>query len=84
MPNGTTPRGWAVSVVFWAWIATAVLLALCEAVTGGSYILPWSLGALVAAGLEALGVDTGWQWLVFLGVSSVVLVIVQRSRLRRR
>ena len=57
---------------------------LAKAVTGGSYILPWSLGALVAAGLEALGVDTGWQWLVFLGVSSVVLVIVQRSRLRRR
>lgn len=72
------------SVVFWAWIATAVLLALCEAVTGGLYILPWSLGALGAAGLEAVRLDTGWQWLVFFAVSSVVLIIVQRSRLRRQ
>ena len=72
------------SVVFWAWIATAVLLALCEAVTGGLYIIPWALGAAVAAALEAAGISTGWQWLAFVGVSSVVMVAVQRARLRRR
>ena len=72
------------SVVFWAWVAAAVLLALCEAVTGGLYIIPWSLGAALAAALEAFGVATGWQWLVFVGVSSVVLVVVQRVRLRDR
>lgn len=72
------------SVVFWAWVAAAVLLALCEAVTGGLYIIPWSLGAALAAVLEAFGVTTGWQWLVFVGVSSVVLVVVQRVRLRDR
>ena len=72
------------SVVFWAWVAAAVLLALCEAVTGGLYIIPWSLGAALAAGLEAVGITTGWQWLVFVGVSSVVLVVVQRVRLRDR
>jgi membrane protein implicated in regulation of membrane protease activity len=69
--------------VFWAWIATAVLLALCEAVTGGLYVIPWSLGALSAAALEALGVATSWQWIAFVCVSSVVLVVVQRVRHHR-
>jgi len=71
-----------VSVVFWAWIVTAVLLALCEAVTGGLLIIPWSLGALIAAALVAVGLASWWQWLAFFGVSSVVLVVVQRRRLR--
>ncbi len=71
------------SVVFWAWIATAVLLALCEAVTGGLFIIPWALGAVIAAALEAFGVPTGWQWLAFVVVSSVVFVVVQRIRAHR-
>jgi hypothetical protein len=73
-----------VSVVFWAWVAIAVLLALCEAVTGGLYVIPWSLGAAIAAALEALRLPTGWQWIAFFGVSSVVLVVVQRIRRHRR
>lgn len=72
------------STVFWAWIATAILLALGEAVTGGLLVLPWAVGAGVAAVLEALHVDMSWQWIAFLGVSFVLFVAAQRLIVRRR
>jgi membrane protein implicated in regulation of membrane protease activity len=67
-----------VSVVFWAWVCVAVLLALSEAVTGGMLVIPWAAGAAVAALLEALHVSSGWQWLAFVGVSMALFVVAQR------
>jgi hypothetical protein len=54
------------SLVVQAWLIVATVLALAEAV--------------VAAVLCALHVSSGWQWLAFLGISSVLLVVVQRRR----
>ena len=72
------------TIVFWAWFAVAVLLALGEAVTGGLLVLPWAIGGAVAALLEALHVGSDWQWLAFLGVSIVLFVAAQRLIIRRR
>lgn len=69
---------------FWSWVTIAVVLALGESVTGGLFVLPWAVGAALAALLDGIGVGIGWQWIAFLGVSSVMLVTVQRLRARRR
>jgi membrane protein implicated in regulation of membrane protease activity len=70
--------------MFWAWFAVAVLLALGEAVTGGLLVMPWAIGAGVAAVLEALHVNSGWQWIAFAGVSIALFVAAQRLIIRRR
>lgn len=72
------------NVWFWSWIVLVVVFALGEAVTGGFFVMPWAFGAAVAALLEGLGVGVGWQWIAFIGVSSVVLVGYQRLVVRRR
>ena len=69
---------------FWAWVILAVLFALGESVTGGLLVLPWSFGAAAAAALEALGVAVGWQWIAFIGLSSVLVVAAQRLVIQRR
>jgi inner membrane protein len=71
------------SLAFWAWIVVAVVCALGECVSGGLYTLPWAIGALVAALLEALGLATGWEWIAFVVVSSVLLVLAQRFIVKR-
>jgi len=65
-------------VWFWVWVGLAVILSLAEVMTGGLLTLPFGIGAAAAALLELLGTDVAWQWLAFVGVSSVVLVILQR------
>jgi membrane protein implicated in regulation of membrane protease activity len=73
-----------VTTAFWAWVAVAVLLALGEAITGGLLVIPWAIGGAVAALLEALHVDSGWQWIAFLGVSVGLFVLVQRVIVGRK
>ena len=72
------------SVAFWAWVCVAVMLALGEGVTGGLLVLPWAIGAAIAALLEALHIGSGWQWVAFAGVSLALLVAVQRWLRRPR
>ena len=72
------------SVAFWAWTTIAVLLALGEAVTGGLLVLPWAVGAGVAAGLEAAHASSTWEWVAFLLVSMVLFVLAQRLIIRRK
>lgn len=69
---------------FWSWVTLVVVFALGETVTGGLYVLPWAAGAAMAAGLEAFGVPVGWQWTAFIVLSSVLLVIAQRTKRRRK
>jgi membrane protein implicated in regulation of membrane protease activity len=72
-----------VSLAFWAWITVAVVCVLGECVTGGLLTLPWAVGAFVAALLEAAQVSSGWQWIAFVTVSSVLLVLGQRLIIKR-
>ena len=72
------------SLWFWAWVILAVIFALAESVTGGLLVLPWAFGAAAAAALEAFGVPIGWQWIVFIGLSSALVVAAQRLIIQRR
>jgi hypothetical protein len=67
-----------VSTAFWAWICVTVFLVLGEALTGGLLVLPWAVGAGVAALLEALHVNSDWQWAAFAGISVTLFGAVQR------
>ena len=67
-------------VWFWSWVVLAIVFALGETVTGGLFVLPWSAGAVLAAILDAIGLGIGWQWVAFIGLSSVLLVIAQRAK----
>jgi membrane protein implicated in regulation of membrane protease activity len=67
-----------VSTAFWAWIVLAVILALAESINADLFMLPWAVGAVVAAVLEALHPSSGWQWLAFFGLSPTLVVLAQR------
>ena len=71
------------SVAFWAWVVLAVVLALAESINADLLVLPWSAGAVVASALEALRVGSNWQWIAFFGLSSALLVTIQRLKRRR-
>jgi membrane protein implicated in regulation of membrane protease activity len=54
----------------WVWLVAAVLFAVGEMTAAGSFfLLPFAIGALVAAVLAFLGVDVIIECLVFLAVS---------------
>jgi membrane protein implicated in regulation of membrane protease activity len=62
----------------------AAILAVAEVFTRGFFVAPFALGAAVAAALEFVrpgSVDA--QWGAFIGVSSVVLIVVRRVILAR-
>ncbi len=60
-----SPEIWA-----WIWLAAAVLFGLGELTAPGSFfLLPFSVGAIVAMILAFLGVPVGWEWLAFVVVS---------------
>jgi membrane protein implicated in regulation of membrane protease activity len=61
-----------------------MFLVLGEALTGGLLVLPWAVGAGVAALLEALHVDSDWQWIAFAGISVALFGAVQRLIRRRK
>lgn len=69
--------------MFWAWVTVAVVLVVLEGATGGLFVLPWGIGAAVAAGLNALGVEANWQWIAFVVTSSVLVVATQRLARRK-
>lgn len=62
----------------WIWVGAAVFLSFAEIVTAGFFMLPFAGGALVAAILAWSGVSPVVQLVVFIVVSLVVLVGLQR------
>jgi len=55
------------------WLVAAVVFGIGEMHTGGLYLLPFALGAALAALLSVLGVGTLGSALAFAGVSAVVV-----------
>ncbi|HIG24398.1 MAG TPA: NfeD family protein [Acidimicrobiia bacterium] len=54
----------------WVWLVAAATFVVGEIVTGASFfILPFAVGAAVAAVLAFAGASDFWQWLAFVGVS---------------
>jgi membrane protein implicated in regulation of membrane protease activity len=55
----------------WIWLIAAVMFGIGEMSAAGSFfLLPFAIGAIVAAVLAFLGVDVAWEWLAFVLVSA--------------
>ena len=60
------------------WLVAAALFAIGEMSNPGTFfLLPFALGAVVAALLAFAGVGTGWEWLAFVGVSGGVFAAMR-------
>ncbi len=62
----------------WIWVGAAVFLGLAEMVTAGFFMLPFAVGAVIAAILAFAGVAPAVQLIVFIATSTVALVVLQR------
>lgn len=62
----------------WIWVGATLFLGFAEIVTAGFFLLPFAVGALVAAVLAFVGVDPSVQLGVFILVSVVALFVLQR------
>jgi len=57
----------------WAWLVATLVFAVGEMATAGTFfLLPFALGAGVAAGLAFAGIGLGFEWLAFVVVSGGV------------
>jgi membrane protein implicated in regulation of membrane protease activity len=65
---------------FWRWFWTifAIVMGIGEIFTAGFFLLPFAIGAAVAAVLAWANVALIAQWLVFFGVSILSLVFLRR------
>jgi len=63
---------------FWVWLVAAVVLSVAEIFTAGFFMLPFGIGAAVAAALAYFGVPVGWQWAAFIGVSALSFLVLRR------
>lgn len=62
----------------WIWLVATVVFALGEMTTPGSFfLLPFAIGAGVAAILAFAGVVLGIEWLAFVGVSAGVFLALR-------
>jgi membrane protein implicated in regulation of membrane protease activity len=62
----------------WIWLGMALLLAVGEMLTAGFFMLPFAVGAAVAAVLAFFDVAVPVQFLTFLGTSVLALVALRR------
>jgi membrane protein implicated in regulation of membrane protease activity len=65
------------TVNFWAWVIIAVLLGIGEMVTGGLFMLPFALGAAVAAAITLTGAALVWQLLGFAATTGAAYVLIR-------
>lgn len=67
------------NIWFWVWVALAVILSVAEIFTAGFFLLPFGIGAAIAALLEFVWPGSiGWQWAAFVILSSLLLVVLRR------
>ena len=66
------------------WVIAAVLFATIEAISTTLFIIPFSAGALAAAGADLVGAGGVLQAAVFLVVSGVAFMIVRPIAKRHR
>lgn len=67
---------------FWIWVILAAILFIFEMLSLSLYLLPFAVGALVAAICNAIGLELVWQVVVFI-VASVVCLIAMRPLAKR-
>ncbi len=64
-------------VWFWIWVSLAALLLVAEIFTAGFFMLPFGVGAAIAALLAFLDVGLVWQWTAFIAVSVVCFLLLR-------
>ncbi len=62
----------------WIWIGAALFLGMAEIVTAGFFMLPFAVGAVIAAALAFMDVAPAIQLIVFIATSLVALILLQR------
>lgn len=62
----------------WFWVVLSALLVVGEVFTAGFFVLPFGIGAAVAAALAFMGIGLAWQWAAFLVVSVGLLLPLKR------
>ncbi len=67
---------------FWIWVILAAVLFVGEMLTLSFFLLPFAVGAALAAITGALGLDLLWQFIVFV-VSSVICLFAMRPLAKR-
>lgn len=60
------------------WLVVATMAGIGEMLSGAMYLLPFVIGALVAAVLVAVGADMVWSLVVFGLISLASLVLLRR------
>lgn len=63
---------------FWVWVGLAAVLTISEMFTGDFFMLPFGLGAAVAAAVNYADAALGWQWAVFIVASILFLGVLRR------
>lgn len=62
----------------WLWLGLAVVMGIGEVVTAGFFLLPFVVGAGVAAVMSWIGLSVLAQWLVFFGISLLSWAVLHR------
>ena len=60
------------------WLVIAAMSGVGEMLSGTMFLLPFAVGAMVAAGLVAVGVDMVWAVVVFASISVATLAVLRR------
>jgi len=66
------------------WLVVAALFGVGEMHQGGFYLLPFAVGATVAAAVSLLGVDAALSGVLFVAVSGVVVASLRPVARRHR
>ena len=62
----------------WVWTGMAMVMGLGEIVTAGFFLLPFAIGAGLAAIASWFGLHGAVQWILFFGGSGVAMLFVRR------
>ncbi len=60
------------------WLIIGSMAGVAEMLTGTLFLLPFTIGAIVAAVLTAVGVDMVWAMVVFAVISIASLILLRR------
>ena len=67
----------------WVWVITALVMGIGEIFTAGFFLLPFAIGAALAAMAAWLDFHGGVQWLLFFGGTAASLLILRRFMVRQ-
>jgi len=62
----------------WIWVGAALFLGVAEIMTAGFFMLPFAVGAVIAAILAFVDVAPAIQFTVFIATSLISLIVLQR------